>query len=91
MSRAFDIVVVGVITIISAVIHRVGVELFAPDQPLYSIATDGTEVMNGAARADLWFQIISIWTPLLAFGGIMAWAVIREYRRSVTTATQARP
>lgn len=64
------------------------VELFAPGQPLYAIATDGTSVMNGQQRADLWFQILAVWLPVLAFGGIIAWAGIREYRRQVSTATR---
>lgn len=89
MSRAFDFTVGGVISVISIVIHRMGVELFAPDAPLHSLASDGTNVMNGAARADLWFEILSIWVPILAFGGIWAWALIREYRRQTTTT--ARP
>lgn len=91
MSRSFDFVVIGVISIISAVIHRTAIELFAPESPLHKIASDGTATLNGAARADLWFQILSIWVPLLAIGGIMAWGVIREYRRQVTTAARARP
>jgi len=91
LSRSFDLVVIGVIAVISVVIHRIGIELFAPNSPLHVLASDGTQVMQGAARADLWFQIISIWTPLLAFGGICAWALLREYRRQVSTAAQARP
>jgi len=81
----------GVITIIAAVIHRTAVELFAPESPLHVIASDGTSAMNGAARADLWFQIIGIWVPLLAIGGIFAYGLIREYRRQVTTAVRSRP
>ena len=91
MSRAYDIVVMGVITIIAAVIHRTAVELFAPESPLHKIASDGTQAMQGGARADLWFQILGIWVPLLAIGGIYAYGLIREYRRQVSTATRARP
>lgn len=87
MSRAFDIVVLGVVTIIAAVIHRASVELFAPESPLHEIASQAT-LLNGAARADLWFQIIGIWTPLLVIGGMFAWTLIREYRRQVATAVQ---
>jgi len=90
MSRAFDFVVGGVISIIAVVIHRVSLELFAPDTPLHKIASDGTSVMDGAARADLWFEILSIWMPLMAMGGIAVWMLIREYRRQVQTATRAR-
>jgi hypothetical protein len=91
MSRSYDFVVVGVITIIAVVIHLMGVTLFAPDQPLYAFATDGTEVMNGTQRANLWYQIIAIWTPLLAVGGIIAWSAIREYKRQVSTVSQRVP
>jgi len=89
-SRSFDFVVVGVIGIIASVIHLMAVELFAPNQPLHQLASDGTSVMNGAARADLWFEILSVWMPLIAFGGILAWAMIREYRRQVQTAARPR-
>jgi len=91
MSRIFDFTIVGVITIISAVIHRAAVELFAPESPLHKLASDGTQALNGAARADLWFQILAIWVPILAIGGILAWAMMKEYRRQVATATRGRP
>jgi len=90
MSRVFDFTVVGVITIIATVIHRTAVELFAPESPLHKLASTGTATMNGAERADLWFQILGIWVPLLAFGGILAWSMIREYRRQVATAARPR-
>jgi hypothetical protein len=88
MSRAFDFIVVGVIWIIAAVIHLIGVSLFAPDSPLYTVATDGTETMNGAARAAFMSEFFIIWLPLMAGIGIMAWAMIREYRRQAATAVQ---
>lgn len=90
-TRGYDFTVVAVITIIAVVIHRMSLELFAPDAPLYAIATDGTEVMNGQALADLWFQIIAIWVPLAAAGAIAAWAMIREYKRQVQTVSQRAP
>jgi len=91
MSRIFDFTIVGVITIIASVIHRASVELFAPESPLHKIASDGTATLEGAARADLWFQILAIWVPILSIGGILAWALLREYRRQVATATRGRP
>lgn len=84
MSRAFDFVLVGVIYIIAAIVHLMAIELFAPGTPLYEFAASATN-LNGAERADLWFQIIAIWVPLIAMGGITAYAVIREYRRQATT------
>lgn len=90
MTRVFDITVVMVITIIAAVVHLMGIELFAPGTPLYEMATSGTEVLNGPARAQLWFEIISTWVPMLGTGGIWAWAIIREYRRQSATAVQGR-
>lgn len=88
MSRAFDFVVVGVIWVIALVIHLIGVELFAPGSPLFEIATSGTGTMNGTERAEQWHQIIAVWVPLLAAGGISAWAFVREYRRQAVTARQ---
>jgi len=89
MSRAFDFTVVGVITIIAVVIHLIAVELFAPGTPLHRVASAGV-ALEGAARADLWYEILSVWMPLLAFGGILAWATIREYRRQAITAAVQR-
>lgn len=88
MSRGFDFVVVGVVMLISIVIHRIAVELFQPGSPLYEVAVDGTQTMNGQARADLWFEILSVWVPLIAAAGILGWAVFREYRRQARTAVQ---
>jgi hypothetical protein len=86
MTRAFDFVVVGVIYIVAIVIHLMGINLFAPGTPLYSLATTGTAVMHGQERADMWYEILTLWVPLLAAGGISAWAFIREYRRQAATA-----
>lgn len=88
MSRAFDITVASVVSLISAIIHLMSVELFAPESPLYEVATSATH-FQAQQRADLWFQILSIWVPLIAFGGIWVWAFIREYRRSASTAARA--
>jgi len=79
----------GVIATIGVVIHRIAIELFAPGKPLHELASDGTGVLNGAARADLWFEILAVWMPLFAFGGIAgAYILIREYRRQTQTAIQ---
>ena len=88
MSRAFDFVVVGVIFVIAVMIHLMGVNLFAPGSPLHTIASTGTETMNGAERADLWHEMLTIWVPLLSVAGISAWAFVREYRRQAATAVR---
>ena len=88
MTRAFDFTVMTVIYIVSSVIHLMGVELMAPGTPLYKLGTTGTEVMNGQAWADFTFMAISTWVPLIAVGGITAWALIREYRRQTATAVR---
>jgi len=88
MSRSFDFVVSGVSVTIAVVVHRMAVELFAPNAPLHKLASDGTGALNGAARADLWFQILAIWMPLAVFGGIaLLYPLIREFRRQANTAT----
>jgi sterol desaturase/sphingolipid hydroxylase (fatty acid hydroxylase superfamily) len=91
MSRGFDFTVVTVVWIVAVVIHRMGIELFQPGSPLYEIAANGNSNVNGAQLADLWFQILSIWVPLMAAGGILAWAMIREYRRQTITAARPAP
>jgi len=88
MTRAFDFTVMTVIYIVSTVIHLMGVELMAPGSPLYRLATDGTAVMNGTEWANFTFMAISTWVPLIAVGGITAWALVREYRRQTATAVR---
>lgn len=85
MSRAFDFVVIGIIWIVAVVIHLMGVELFSPGTPLYQAAASATN-LNGAERAQLWYEILTVWVPLLAAGGITAWGFVREYRRQALTA-----
>ena len=91
MSRAFDFTVVGVIWVIAVVIHLMAIELFAPGSALHTIASDGTEAMSGAERADLWYQMLAVWVPLVSAAGITAWAFIREYRRQTITAARQVP
>lgn len=88
MSRAYDFVVVGIVWLFAIIIHRISIELFTPGSPLYEIATDDTATLNGTARADLWFEFLVVYMPLLVGGGIVAWAIVREYRRRVQTAAQ---
>ncbi len=88
MSRAFDFVVITVIYVVAIVVHLMGIELFAPGSPLHSIATSGTGAMNGGERADLWYEIITVWVPLMAVFGISAYGIVREYRRQAVTAVQ---
>lgn len=86
MSMAYDFVVATVISVISAVIHFIGVQLFSPGTQLFDIATDGTAVIGGTAKATLWFEILVVWVPVLVFGGVWAWAFVRMYRRQAATA-----
>jgi hypothetical protein len=90
MTRIFDFTLAGTLIIIASVIHRAAVELFAPESPLHRIASDGTATLNGAARADLWFEILAIWVPILVAGFAGAFILVREYRRQVATATRNR-
>jgi len=85
MTTAFDFTVATVISIIAIVIHRLSLTLFAPGQVLYSIAADAS-TLGGSGRAWLWFQIISIWAPLLVTGAIWLWVAVRLYKRQITTA-----
>lgn len=86
MTLARDFVVAGVITIIMFVIHRVGVELFAPGSQLWKTATEGTAVMSGTQHANTLFQVIVVWMPILFISGVWIWAMLRAYRRQVQTA-----
>jgi len=90
VTRIFRFTVAAVETIIAAVIHRMAVELFAPESPLHALASDGTTALKGAERADLWFEILSVWIPLLAIGGVALWLIAAEYKQQAATAVQPR-
>lgn len=87
MSRAFDFVVIGVIWTIAVAIHMISVSLFAPGTPLYQSAA-GAVHLQGAERAQLWYEILAIWMPMIGVAGITAWGILREYRRQAVTAVQ---
>lgn len=88
MSRLYDYVLIGVVSLISYIIHTIGIVLFAPESELHEIASDAV-VFGGAEKADLWYQALAIWVPLIAVGGIVVYAVLREYRRQARTAAVA--
>lgn len=88
MTRAFDFTVVAIVYVVAVIIHLMAVELMAPGTPLYEMAVTDTAAMNGQEWADQTYMILSTWVPLMAFGGITAWAVIREYRRQAVTAVR---
>jgi len=90
MTRAFDFVVVGVIVVISAVIHLIGVTLFGPESALHGVAASATH-FNAGEKADTWYAILAVWMPLLASAGIIAWAFFREYRRQTATVLRGAP
>lgn len=76
--------VVGVVTIIAVVMHYFGIVAFQPGSPLYEVAAGATN-LNGAERADLWFQIGTVWVPMIAIVGIWGWALFNEYKRQTVT------
>lgn len=88
MNRPLVFIVLSVTYIISFIIHMTATMLFTPDGALFAMATDGTEILSGPERAQLWFEILAIWVPVIAVVGVTAWALVTEYRRQ--TATDAR-
>jgi hypothetical protein len=88
VSRAYDFTVLGILSIICVVVHLMAVELLGPSTELFALATEGTENVNGTENAYLWYQIIAIYAPFGSFVGMIAWAVVREYRRAVSTAAR---
>lgn len=90
MSRGFDFTVVSVIWVICTVIHYMGVILLQPGSPLHDVATDGTANVGGPAFAEIVWQSVAIWIPMIAGAGILAWAVLREYRRQAVTSAGPR-
>jgi len=87
MTRAYDFVVGGVVTIISTIIHYLSVVLFASDNILYEFATQ-SNVLNNTARVEFWGEFLIVWLPILLFGGVWAWVFVREYRRQRATVMQ---
>lgn len=90
MSRAYDFILVCIVTIVSIAIHLLAVEIAGPQSPIHEIAADATN-LNGAGLADIWFSIWAVWIPLIGIVGIICFAVLREWRRqSVTRSVPAR-
>lgn len=85
MTRIYDYTLITVIALISYTVHVVAVELFAPGKGLHEVASQATQ-FDGAAKADLWFEVLAVWIEVIAIAGIVAWALLREYRRQVATA-----
>ena len=90
MSSAYDIVVATVVTIIAIAWHRISISLFAPGTPLFQAGVSA-ENLNGGQLAAQWFEIGTVWLPLIAVAGIWAWALIRSWRRQAVTAARPRP
>jgi hypothetical protein len=90
MSRGFDFLVVGVVWSVSIIMHLISIRLFQPGSALHDIASDAT-LLDGAAKADFWFEILAVYMPLLMMAGILAWAALKEYRRQAITARRPIP
>jgi len=90
MTRAYDFVVGGVVTIVSTIIHYLSVTLFASDGVLWDFATQ-SEVLHNTARVSFWSEFLIVWLPILLFGGVWAWVFVREYRRQRATVMKQTP
>lgn len=92
MSRSYDFLVAGIVTLVAIAMHRMLVGLVAPGTGLWDVATTGTSAFNGTANAAFWFEIGVVWIPVIGVAGVWAWVLIREFRRQVATgAGIARP
>lgn len=90
MSRIYDWTLITVISLISIAVHTISIELFGPQSALHKQTSMATR-FDAAAKADLWFEILAIWAPVIAIGGIVTWALAREYRRQTTGTVQRVP
>lgn len=90
MSRPFRFVLTGVMYIIAYVIHFISAKIFATDGALYTLASSGTEAMNGAQRAAFWQEALVVWVPLIAGVGITFWLLVSEYKAQQQTTAAAR-
>lgn len=87
MTLAYDLVIASVIFLISIIISFIAGELFAPGTALYNAASSATH-LNGATRADQWYQILRMWVPMGGIFTAFAWPLVRAYKRQTVTATQ---
>lgn len=88
MTLAYDLVVSGIIIIISVIVHTMAIELMAPGTALHASATMATN-LQGPARADLWYQIFVQWIPVAGLFTSVAWPFVRAYRRQSATALRS--
>lgn len=87
MTLAYDLVIGGVIILVSIIVSFIAGELFAPGTVLHTTASNAVH-LNGAERADLWYQILRMWVPMGGFFVGFAWPLVRAYRRQTVTAAQ---
>lgn len=90
MSRVYRYTVVFIVYLVSAVIHLVSSAIFAPDMGLYEEVANSGSTLPGAEWAQLYYEVGSMWVPMIAVGGITLWLLYMEYRRIVAT-RQVRP
>ena len=89
MGFAYDLVVASVVTIIAIVVHFLGVELVAPGTTLWDMtaAYSGGE-LSVMSNISLWFEVLVVYIPLIAIGGVWLWTVVKTYKRQVQTAVR---
>lgn len=90
MTLAYDMVVSGVIVVISILVNRIAIYLFAPGTALHVLASNAAH-FNAAARADLWYEILALWVPLGGIVVALAWPLVRAYRRQAVTVARGAP
>jgi len=86
----YDFVLWTVIVIISLVMHRVAIGIFKPEGDFHQTLSQATR-FQAASRIDFWFEILSVWMPLIVIAGTTIYVVVREYRRQAIGAPTARP
>lgn len=89
-TSAYDITLATTVTIIAIAWHRISIELFAPTTPLYQAGESATN-LNGGQLAAQWFEIGTVWLPVIVVCGIWTWVLMRAFRRPNATGQARRP
>lgn len=90
MSRVYRFTVVFIVYLFSAVTHLTASAILSPDQALYQNFANSGSTLPGGEWAQLYYEVGSMWVPMIAVGGITLWLLYMEYRK-ISATQQVRP
>ena len=85
MTRVYRYATIGLIWILAIVIHYFGVVLFAPNAPLWDLASGGVGMYIDGSWRDTMYKVFVQYIPLLFVALSMLWGFATEYEDALLT------